>query len=338
MALYLSSGDVAALATPEVAMRAAWAAVGSEESGDAVLPPRLDVDLPRGFLRVMPAALGSVMGVKVMTLVRGVGNRYLLLLYAQEQGELVAVLDASEITRLRTAAITVVAGQLLCPDGTDHLALIGSGFEAEGHLRAFASTWPIKTVRVFSPSTERREAFARRLCQELSLEIEPVASTAAAVDGATVAVIATKSQVPVIAGSAFGPGTTVLSIGSTRPDLRELDRATFARASVVLVDSPEQVQRESGDVIEAIASGALGPDHLVAMCEAGNGALRLPGGTERDLLVFKSVGTALQDLALAGEVLAAAIPAGVGRDLGDLAELKLSDDPRTALPLIEGAS
>jgi alanine dehydrogenase len=330
MALYIDSRDIATLATDEVTMRAARLALQSERAGMTVLPRRLDVDLPRGFLRVMPAALDSVMGVKVMTLVRGVGNRYLLLLYAQDSGDLLALFDASELTRLRTAAVTAVAGQLLCAEGTEHLGVVGSGSEAEAHLRALARMWPIRSARVYSPSTERREAFADRLAQELGIRIEPVESPSAAVDSAAVSVIATKSQVPVIDGTAFESGSTVLSIGSTRPDLRELDAAAFGRASVVLVDSPEQVAAESGDVIDAVASGAVGRERLVAMADAVVDTFRVDHDGDRDLRVFKSVGTALQDLALASEVLAVASEAGVGRELGNLVELKLSANPRAA--------
>ena len=119
-------------------MRAARAAVDAERRRRVVMPPRLDVDLPTGFLRVMPAAMGDVMGVKVMTLVKGLGNRYLLLLYSQPSGELLALLDADEITRLRTAATTALAGSMLAPEGTSQLGLLGSGFEAESHLRLLA--------------------------------------------------------------------------------------------------------------------------------------------------------------------------------------------------------
>jgi alanine dehydrogenase len=335
MALFLSAEDIAAVATVDVTLRAAWQAVQAEQAGTTVLPPRLDVDLPRGFLRVMPAALDSVMGVKIMTLVRGVGNRYLLLLYDQSSGEMSAVFDASEVTRLRTAAVTAVAGQMLAPSPARHLGLIGSGFEAEGHLRAFAAMWPVSRVRVFSPSADRCRAFADRMCGELDIPVEPVASAAAAVDRAPVTVLATKSTVPVVAGAAFEPGSTVLSIGSTRPDLRELDTAAFARASVVLVDSERQVVTESGDVIDAIASGALDGDHLVPMAAALDRAFDVEEGSVRDLRVFKSVGTAIQDLALASEIMVAARKAGIGRELGDLAELKLSNNPRTAVPVPE---
>lgn len=324
MTVFLDGADVRALATFDVTLRAARAGVESERAGRTVVPPRLDVDLEQGFLRVMPAAFDDVMGLKVMTLVRGLGTRYLILVYSQRDGSLIGALDADEVTRLRTAATTALAGSLLAPDGTSTLGLIGSGFEAEGHLRAFARLWPLERVRVYSRSAERREAFAARMSRELRLAVEPVASRDEALANAPVAVLATKATEPVVEGGDFRPGAVVLSIGSTRPDLRELDRGTLRRAAAVLVDDPRQVARESGDVIDALDSGAIEESRIVGMADPralpGSDALARDG--DRDLLVFKSVGTAIQDLALATTLLDAAREQGRGRDLGELTRLK----------------
>ena len=322
MSLYLGSDDVRALATREVLMDAARAAVRAERDGSVVMPPRLDVDLPTGFLRVMPAAMGELMGVKVMTLVKGRGNRYLLLLYGQPSGELLALVDAAEVTRLRTAATTAVAGEMLAPGGAARLGLLGSGFEAESHLRLLARLWPLEQVTVYSPTPERRQAFAARMSEELGLSVTAVDRPEDAVGQAEVSVLATKATAPVVDGGAFPLGAVVLSIGSTRPDLRELDRNALERACALLVDDAQQVRRESGDVIDALGCGALTDDRIVSMAALDGDAKRLRIDGARDLLAFKSVGTAVQDLALAGSMLAAARAEGRGRELGELASLK----------------
>ena len=320
MTLLLTGDDVRALVTHEMAMAAARETVAAQRAGRVVAPPRLDVDLPSGFLRVMPAALDPYMGLKVMSLARGVGTRYLILVYAQASGELVAVLDADEVTRLRTAATTAVAGALLAPRGAERIGLVGSGFEAEGHVRAFAREWPLREVRVFSPSVERRDRFAARMSNELGVLVRPVATMAAAISDVPVAVLCTKSRTPVVDGAAFAPGTVVLSIGSTRPDLRELDEATLRRTAALLVDDARQVCLESGDVSSALECGALDASRIVGMHEWPGVDGRATAG--RDLLTFKSVGTALQDLALATQLVDAASAAGGGRVLGELTRLK----------------
>jgi len=320
MTLFLDSADISALASPEVTMAAARAAVAAERDGKAMLAPRQDLDLPRGFLRTMPAAIGDVMGLKVMTLTKGLGTRYLVLVYLQETGELLAALDASEITRWRTAATTAVAGEMLAPDGTRVLALVGSGFEAEGHLRLLAEVWPLEQVVVYSPSRERRDAFAARMSDQLTLDVRTAESVSEAVSSAPLTVLATKSTEPVVDGSAFPAGAVVLSIGSTRPDLRELDRATLARSELVLVDDAHEVCRESGDIIEALEQGALTQEMIVPMARMDGQARTGNGG--RDLVSFKSVGTAVHDLALALRVIEAARESGRGRELGELTALK----------------
>lgn len=336
VALYLDSADVAGLATRQVVLAAARHAVDSEGADGTVLPARIDVPTESGFLRVMPAALGDVMGLKVMTLVEGLGTRYLLLVHSTASGELVGVLDAEQVTKLRTAAITALAGEVMAPEPPRRLALVGTGFEAEGHLRMLADIWPLERVHVYSRSAERRAGFAARLGAELGIDVAPMAGVADALAGARTVVLATKSREPVLDGAAIAPESVVLSIGSTRPDLRELDRGTFARAARVLADDPDQVARESGDAIEALATGAIERD---AMCSLG-AALADPALLERrdgrDLLVFKSVGTAVQDLALARAALTAAKDAGCGRELGELARLKPFADAvkRTVPPAV----
>jgi ornithine cyclodeaminase/alanine dehydrogenase len=324
--LFLCTEDIRELATPELVTAAARAAVDGAENG-ALIPPRLDVDLPGGFLRVMSGAVGQLMGLKVMTLVRGVGNRYLLLVYSQLTGELLALLDAEEVTRLRTAGVTAVAADVLQPEPQRNLALIGSGFEATTHLRAMVRLWPLESVAVYSPNTERCEAFARRESEKLGVKVDAVRSATEALTSARTVVLATKATEPVIDGRDLQPGSVVLSIGSTRPDLRELDRSTFDRAAVVAVDDASSLLRESGDVIDAVEHRAITRQHLVSIGSAMESPAALERSRERDLLVFKSIGTAVQDLTLADELITAARTVGLGRELGELTRLKPATPP-----------
>jgi alanine dehydrogenase len=304
-------------------MRAAWEGLEAERRDEVVLPARLDVDLPRGFFRTMPAAVGEHVGVKIMSLVRGVGNRYLLLLYSQITGDLVAVLDADEVTRRRTAATTAVAGDLLCPAGTDRLGLLGTGFEAEEHLRTLHAQWGFGEVLVHSRSEEHRTVFAERMSLELGITVRSVATSREVVADCPVVALCTKAAVPVLDGTDLAPGAVVLSIGSTRPDLRELDLATLARSAAVLADSPTQVIAESGDIQAGLAAGSITSEQVVAMSEWAEPTTS-PG---RDLVTFKSVGTAVQDLVLAAELVSAASDRGLGRDLGTLTRLKSVESP-----------
>lgn len=334
MTRFFDGEDIQHLASDEICRAAAQFALDAETSGLTQLPPRIDVPSGSGFLRAMPAVLDDVMGLKVMTLVRGTGTRYLVLLYSVEQGELLGVFDADELTRLRTATFTAVAAELMVDSPPAKLAVVGSGFEAEGHLRALARTWKLESVSVFSPSAERRAAFAERMEGEIGVPVQPSGDVAAAVRDADVVVLATKATTPVLDGAVLPEGITVLSIGSTRPDLRELDGATLRRSGTVVVDDPAQVLAESGDIIEGIAEGALDPSRLVPVSAVARDRSLLRREPGRDLLTFKSVGTALQDLALARQVLHSAGPSDRGRDLGELTSLK----PFAARSLVPGGA
>jgi ornithine cyclodeaminase/alanine dehydrogenase-like protein (mu-crystallin family) len=301
------------------AMRECFAA---EAAGKTRLPHRIDTPSGHGFLRVMPAVFDDVMGLKIMTLVEGVGNRYLVLLYDCATGALLAVFDADELTRIRTAATTALAAEQMCATAPAEIGLIGTGFEAIGHLRMFAHLWPLRTVHAYSPNAERRERFAAEMSAELGIDVVPVATSRDALAGKACVVLATKAKMPVIDGADFAPGAVVLSIGSTRLDLRELDDTTLARAAVVVVDDTEAVLGESADIAQNIANGNLTREQLLPLSALVAGRALPSLGRTRDLLVLKTVGTALQDLAMARAVYRSPQMRARARDIGAVLTLK----------------
>lgn len=326
MTLLLSSAAVASLVTDELALDAMRAAFSAEAAGRTELPVRIDAPSPTGFLRVMPAVLDDVMGLKVMTLRRGLGTRYLVLLYDVETSDLLAAMDAAEVTRARTAATTALAALHTVPEAPKTLAVVGSGFEAKGHVALFAGLWPIEEVHVHSRSADNRRSFRAEMSERLGIVVHASGDLRATLRASDTVLLATKSPQPVIDGADLLPGTVVLSIGSTRPDLRELDRTALERAHTLVVDAAEQVLHESGDIIDAVSSGALPTERIVSLatlCAQQRVLPRPAGGPDgRDLTVFKSVGTALQDLAFARALYLRARHRGVGDEVGEVAALK----------------
>jgi ornithine cyclodeaminase/alanine dehydrogenase len=308
--------------SPELALRAVEECFLAEARGVTKLPQRIDTPSGKGFIRVMPAVFDDVMGLKIMTLVEGLGNRYLVLLYDIASGELLAMFDADELTRLRTAAVTALAGMQICPVPPSRIGMIGTGFEAVGHLRMFAHLWPLTEAVVFSPNATRRRQFAAAMSGELGINVAAVDSAAEALADQPCVILATKAKVPVIDGDALTPGTAVLSIGSTRLDLRELDDRSMERAVAVVVDSTEAVISESADIAEALKRGILREGQLVELATLCAGA-RVPAATnDRDLVLFKSVGTALQDLAIARALYRDPAVHASGADIGEVTSLK----------------
>ena len=294
----------------------------AEARGKTRLPHRIDTPSGHGFIRVMPAVFDDVMGLKIMTLVEGVGNRYMVLLYQCDTGALLAMFDADELTRIRTAATTALAGTQMCAAPPAEIGLIGTGFEAVGHLRMLAHVWPLRTVHAYSPNAERRERFAAQMSAELRIDVKAGATSREALAGKPCVVLATKAKLPVVDGSDFAPGAVVLSIGSTRLDLRELDDRSLARAAVVVVDDTEAVLAESADIADNVKNANLSREHLLPLAALVDGKAMPSISGARDLLVFKSVGTALQDLAMARAVYRDPALRARAHDIGDLLTLK----------------
>jgi alanine dehydrogenase len=318
---FFDAADLEAHVTQELALQAMEEAFSLESARRTVLPNRLDVPSGNGFIRVMPGVLDDVMGVKVMTLARELGTRYVVLLHDVSSGALMGIFDADEMTRFRTGATTALAARYMVRDVPTTIGLLGSGFEAVGQVRALAALWPLEEVVSFSPNPQRRARFAEAMTDELGIKVCAVDSCAAALREQRVVVLATKSAEPVLDGASLLPGAVVLSIGSTRPDLRELDPATFGRAGSLVCDDPMQLPKESGDVADALARGVLDPYRFVSLADLSAGNASLEVDEAHDLLVFKSVGTALQDLAIARAIYRADDGRG-GSDLGMVASLK----------------
>lgn len=318
MTLLLREEDLKGLLDWELATGALREAMRLEAEGLTDVPHRLDTGSAQSWLRIMPAVLDSgngqaTMGFKAMNKANGV--RYMVMLYEPESGELLAILDAARLTRVRTAAVTALACQSVRPGELTEIGLFGSGYEASSHVEALKALYPgLRRVTVFSRNRERREAFARTTAEAWGLEVDPVEDPARAAR-APVVVLATKTSMPVVEPDWFEPGTLVLSIGSTRRDLRELDERLFARSEWCVCDAPEQVAAESGDVVAALEGGHVRREQLVRMSDivAGRRSVEWPPS---DLLIFKSVGTALQDLAVGSAVYRRCREEGRGTDLG----------------------
>jgi ornithine cyclodeaminase len=221
-----------------------------------------------------------------------------VLLYSGESGELQAVMNASAITAIRTAAVSGLATRLLARADASRLAIIGSGVQARSHLAAMAAVRPIQHVRVVSRNVEHARQLARELSARVSFRIEAVESAEAAVREADVIVTATNSAQPVLKREWISPGTHINAVGAFTPTTREIDSATMAAARL-FADRRESVLKEAGDYLLALGEGAIGPDHIQAeLGEVVVGAN--PGRTSAsEITLFKSLGIPIEDLAAA---------------------------------------
>ncbi len=320
--LLLTAEEVRAVLDPDAVIAAVEESLAQEAQGRARTPARTTFDVEHGWFRVMPGALlggngRPVVGAKVMHLAAGRGISYLLLLYDERTGELLAVMDASVLTQARTGAVSAVFARRTFPDGVPVAAMYGTGFEARGQLEMICRAIHVGRVRAYSPNADRRADFAREMTARLGLPVEAMGEPQAAAAGAPLVVLATRSRQPVVEAGWFTPGAVLISVGSTRPELREVDPDTVARAGRVIVDHKAQALAESGDLRAALAAGALAEEDVVELSRALAGELPAPRGPQA-LTIFKPSGTAAQDLAVGRLVYERCRAAGRGRVVSGL--------------------
>lgn len=314
--LFLSDHDVAALSDWRAAV-AALADAYARPVTDAMVPPR---SMARGdgtWLRSLTAVSpsGHHLGCKLIAAsTRARRASYLISLFDQDSTALTALIDGNRVTGLRTAATATLAIDLLAPLRPLRVAVIGSGFEARGALDCLRTVRTLKSVQVYSPTPASRERFAAGFRPQL--DISAVASAEQAVREADVVICAARSrdESPVLQGAWLAPGCTVVSLGSTLPEQREVDQETLARAACIVADMPDEVAHDTGDAIAASRAGVALADKLVSLAALASGGITARRN-ERDIVVYKSVGSALQDVVIAEMLLSLARERGIGTPL-----------------------
>ena len=293
--------------------------------GDARLPLRQVVSLPnsRNLLALMPGQLGlnardrSAVGAKVITVFPGNDATPLdshlgvVLLFEAEMGRLLAIIDASSITAIRTAAVSGVATKLLSNPDAGDLGLLGAGVQAMTHLEAMRAVRSIRRVRVWSRTDERGARFADKARQRLGMAVEVAESAEACVRGADIICTVTASHEPVLRGSWVADGAHINAVGSALPAARELDTAIVTR-SHLYVDRRESALAEAGDILIPIAEGAFNADHIRG--DLGEVLMGAVAGRESrgDVTLFKSLGLAIEDLAAARHIYERGVALGTG--------------------------
>jgi len=281
---------------------------------DAMVPPRTMARGDGFWMRTLSAISpsGGYFGLKIIAAgPRAKRASYLIPLWDQKTMDLAALIDGNRITGYRTAGTAAVAVNWLAKDGPLDVAVIGSGFEARGLLSALLARRVVRSARVFSPTEAKRVAFAAEFAAQHGLVISAAASAEEAVAGADVVLCAARSydETPVLKGAWVAPGAVIVSVGSTLPEQREIDAEAIARAALVVADMPEEVLHETGDAMAAAREGIDLAAKLVSLSDIGTGKVTARK-SDQDIVIYKSVGSALQDVVIAEMILERALAAG----------------------------
>lgn len=277
--------------------------------GEMHQPLRMVVKPPdaSGVIAMMPAyrsGVDAVFGLKAICVFPGnaaIGkdaHQGGVLLFSGDTGEPLAMMNASAITEIRTAAVSAVATRVLAREDACDLTIIGAGVQARSHLAAIACVRELKRVRIVSRHFEKAQQFVVGTQSLFDFPIAAVGSAQAAVADADIIVTATTSREPVVQRDWIAPGTHINAIGTFSRNAREIDTATVVAASL-FTDRRESALNEAGDYLIAAAEGAIGPDHIRA--ELGEVLIGTASGRSDpdELTLFKSLGLAVEDLATA---------------------------------------
>jgi ornithine cyclodeaminase len=315
--LVLSHADVARLLTMEACIEVMAEALRTTSRGGAVLPLRSVVRMHdrTGMIGIMPGFLDppTSLGLKVVSIFpgnHGTGfdsHQGVVMLFDTRHGSPQAIIDASSITAIRTAAVSGVATRVLARDDAGDLAILGSGVQAQTHLAAMRAVRKLRRVRVWS----RSPANARRFADKSPVPVEVMPTAATAVEGADLICTTTAAREPILQGAWIAPGAHINAVGACFAATRELDTAAVARSRLI-VDRKESTLNESGEFLLARADGAIGDDHILG--ELGDLLLGNFVGrrTSDEVTLFKSLGIAVEDLAAAHYIYTQAVARGGG--------------------------
>jgi len=276
--------------------------------GNALNPLRSSLWLPdrSGLLGMMPGYLGSpeVFGIKIVSVFPGNHNTEYdshqgsVMLFETTHGCPLAIMDAGEITAIRTGAASGVATKLLANADAEDLAILGSGVQARTHLSAMIAVRNVKKVRVWSRTPENAQRFADGESRTHGIAVEAVSSARSAVEGASLICTTTSSEQPVLLGEWLSPGVHINAVGSSIKSTRELDTAAVVK-SRLFVDRKESTVNEAGDYLFPKHEGAIDESHIQG--EIGDVLLNKIEGrrSEDEITLFKSLGLAVEDVAAA---------------------------------------
>lgn len=315
MAVFLTENDVKQVLTVDMALAGVESAHRDLALGQAVDTPRQRSRLPQTVLHILQGVLPAqgVLGYKAYTSNRS-GNRFLVHLFDAATGLHKAVIEADYLGMMRTGAASGVAARWLARPDAAVAGVFGSGWQAEGHVRAICAALPLELVKVCGRDAGKLRDFCARLSEQTGRRVVPAANAEDAVREADLIGTVTTAAKPLFDADWLQPGAHINGAGSNALIRQELSEATLRRCGLIAVDTVPTALAEAGDLLPLLEKGRLHSRQLVELGEIIVG--RHPGrGDAAQITLFESQGLAIQDLAVAVRVLEAALAQGLGQEL-----------------------
>jgi alanine dehydrogenase len=315
MALVLREEDVRHLLTMPDTVAVLEQAFSAMADGRVENHPRSRIMLANGVLNMLAAAAPTlgVLGYKTYTAFRN-GVRFIVVLFSAQDGQLLAILEADWLGRMRTGATSGLATKYLARPNATTIGLIGAGNQAHTQLMGVCAVRNVTAAYVYSRTPQACKIFCDEMTRLLGIQVRPVASARQAVEVADILITATSSAEPVIHGEWLKPGTHINAIGSNWANKREIDLSTLQRSHLIITDSREQAHVEAGDLIIPAAEGLFDWHRVYELCEVVG-----LQGPQRDapenITLYKGLGIALEDIATAAHVYKLAKERKLGEEL-----------------------
>ena len=324
MPLILSENDIKSVLTMEDAIQVVEEGFRHLGTGRADVVPRWAIRAPDApgvnYLRwFMPATMHEmgIMGAKILVSQSPGGetrlpSRFYVVLHDSNTGQLLALMHAQELSKIRTGAVTGVGIKYLARKDSTTAAVFGSAAYAPMQVVGVCAALPIEKVKIFSPTPANRQRFAGEMRELLKRDITAVDSSDEAVEGSDIIVTISNAHEPVLRGDLIPRGTHVTLAGSSIPTDREADDQTLLRSDKIVVELMEQTLKESGDLVIPMNDGVLKREDIYCdLSDIVSG--QKPGRTSNDeITLFKFNGMAIEDVACAAKAYEKAVEKGVG--------------------------
>jgi len=312
-ALFLTEKDIVELAAIEDVIDALDAAFRDQAVGRAFTNPRQRLKMPGSTLHIMAGATSKYFGYKAYTTTAG-RTQFYFFLFKVDTTELVSVMEADALGQIRTGAATGLATRVLARADASIATLFGAGWQAESQLRAMDAVRDLKRVWIVNRKPERREAFMKKMQPLVKADLVPASSAEDAVRSSQIITTITSSREPVLKGEWLQAGQHTNAAGGNLLLRREIDDQAVLRANRVVVDSIEQAKLEAGEFVGVIESGRRHWDDFVELRDVIAG-YRPGRSSPDDITLFKSLGLAMEDVAIGQMVYERAIQQGIGEVL-----------------------
>ncbi len=314
--LLLSEDDVRRLLTMDLALEAVEQGLRKMALDEAQLIPRARAVTDHATLHTMAATIKSlgVMGSKVYASPRKGPPVFLVSLFDGKTGALQALIQADYLGQVRTGAASGIATRYMARPDASEVGLYGTGKQARTQIEAVCKVRKVRRVSVYSRKEENRQAFAEEMSRRCQVEMVPVARPEQAAQDKDVIITATTSREPVLHGHWVPEGCHINAIGSNFLGKAEVDVATIHKCADVVVDSKDQARLEAGDFQQALEDGAL---HWADVRELGQVIVGRYAVRKhpQDVTLFKSLGIAVEDVAVAGRLYQKALAEGAGQSI-----------------------